>query len=78
MKAKLIKRWEEDATRWTPEQKAAIKFARKCETDESKLFCCYAKGTEFEGEKAAMLIALGVAVQIAEVQVVNSQKRIAE
>jgi len=66
MKAKLIKRWEEDATKWTPDQKAAIKFARQCEADESKLFCCYAKGTEFEGEKAAMLIASGLAVEITE------------
>jgi hypothetical protein len=66
MKAKLIKRWEEDATQWAPEQKAAIQFARKCEADESKLFCCYGKGTEFTGDKAAMLIALGLAVEVTE------------
>jgi len=66
IKAKLIKRWEEDATRWTPDQRAAIKFARQCETDEAKLFCCYAKGTEFEGDKAEMLIAMGLAVEITE------------
>jgi hypothetical protein len=66
IKAKLIKRWEEDATRWTPDQKAAIKFARQCPDDEAKLFCCYAKGTEFEGEKAEMLIAAGLAVEITE------------
>ena len=66
MKAKLIKRWEEDATNWTPERKAAIKFARKCEVDESKLFSCYGKGAEFTGDKAAMLIALGLAVEVTE------------
>lgn len=73
MKAKLIKRWEEDATRWTPEQKAAIKFSRVTlsnpedpESIVTGLWAVYAKGTQFEGEKAAMLIANGLAVEVAE------------
>lgn len=73
MKAKLTKRWEEDATRWTAEQKAAIKFARVTlsDPDDPKsvvtgLWAVYGKGTEFEGEKAAMLVAAGLAVEVTE------------
>lgn len=73
MKAKLIKRWEEDATRWTPEQKAAIQFSRVTlsipddpESIVTGLWAVYRKGTEFEGEKAAMLIEAGLAVEVAE------------
>jgi hypothetical protein len=73
MKAKLIKRWEEDAMRWTPQQKAAIKFARVTLSDPDDpttvvtgLWSVYAKGTQFEGEKAAMLVAAGLAVEITE------------
>lgn len=60
MRGKLIKRWEEDATQWSPDRKADIRFARQ---DESgKLFCVYAKGTIFEN--AEKLIAIGVAVPV--------------
>ena len=64
MQARLIKRWEEDATRWTQAEKNAIRFARTYAEAPTKLFCVHAKGTIFEGEKAAMLIAQGLAVAV--------------
>jgi hypothetical protein len=63
MKAKLIKPWEEDATHWPPERKAAIRFARQADGEET-MFCVHPKGTVFEGAKAQMLVAIGIAEQI--------------
>ena len=63
MKAKLIKIWEENATSWTPERKAAIRFAKQAEGEET-LFCVHPAGSVFDGQKAQMLVAIGMAEQI--------------
>lgn len=74
MKAKLlVTRWEESALHWTPERKAAIRFARITRTDPdnpesavSGLWAVYRKGTILEGESAENAIAQGVAEEVAE------------
>ena len=72
MKAKLIKPWEEDATRWPEDRKAAIKFARQ--EEDGRLFCVHPRGTTFDGAKAEHLIALGLAEQVAEVRVIEPRR----
>lgn len=67
MRAKLIQSWEENATNWSPEQKAAIRFAKQADGDES-LYCVHPKGTVMDGAKAEMLIAIGVAKKIEDEQ----------
>ena len=66
MRAKLIKVWEEDATNWTPERKAAIRFA-KHEEGVTAMFCVHPVGTVFEGQKAQALVSVGFAEWIIEV-----------
>ena len=63
MQAKLIKPWEENATNWSSDRKAAIRFAKQAEGEET-IFCVHPKGTVFEGAKAQMLVSIGVAEQI--------------
>lgn len=85
MKAKLTKPWEEDALSWPQERKNSIKFARVTLSDPNDpdsrvtgLWAVHPRGTVFEGAKAEMLIRLGVAVQVAEVQVIANQRRLEE
>jgi hypothetical protein len=70
VKARLtVKRWEEDATKWSLVRQAAIVFARAV-TDEAEnvtaLFAVYGRGNILTGESAQAAIAAGVAEEIAE------------
>lgn len=72
MKARVTaKRWEEDASDWTPIEKMLIKFARvaKSETDDSapeKLFAVHGRGTILTGTSAIAAVAAGAAEEVAE------------
>jgi hypothetical protein len=72
MKAILnVTRWEETALHWSPERRAAIRFARVTRTDPENpespitgLWAVYRRGTILEGESAEKAIAEGVAEEV--------------
>lgn len=70
VKARLtVKRWEEDATRWPADRKAAAMFTRAVMDDGENitgLFAVYGRGSILTGESAQNAVAAGVAEEVSE------------
>jgi hypothetical protein len=69
MKAKLLRNAEESTQGWTPERKAALRFAREEQDEAGNVtghFACYQRGEIVEGPFAEKCVADGIAEQVTE------------